>query len=68
MSKIKIPKDCEVITKDGILMKTEDSQILIRPSGTEEYIRINVEAKEESVLNEKLAYWKKETEKIIEKS
>ncbi|MDP2909371.1 MAG: phosphoglucosamine mutase [Nanoarchaeota archaeon] len=68
MKKIKIPEGCEVITKDGILMKTEDTQILIRPSGTEEYIRINVEAKEESILKEKLSYWKEEIERLIASS
>ncbi len=67
MSEIKIPDGCEVIAKDGILMKTEDTQILIRPSGTEEYIRVNIEAKEEDLLKEKLAYWKEEVEKLINK-
>lgn len=68
MEKIKVPQEYEVITKDGILMKTDDMQILIRPSGTEEYIRINVEAKEENLLKEKLGYWKEEVEKLVDKS
>jgi len=65
MKKIKVPEGYKVITKDGILMKTENVQILIRPSGTEEYIRINVEAKEENILKEKLDYWKEEIIKLI---
>ena len=65
MAKINIPQNCELITKDGLLMKTEDYQILIRPSGTEECIRIKVEAKEKSVLKEKLNKYKEEIEKII---
>lgn len=65
MRQIKIPIGYEVVTKDGILMKNKETQILIRPSGTEEYIRINVEAKDENVLKEKLAYWEEEIKRLI---
>jgi len=65
MAKIKTSDDCELIRKDGILMKTDDSQVLIRPSGTEEYIRINVETRDEKELEEKINYWKEQIEVII---
>lgn len=65
MKKIIIPEDCKAITKDGILMKTENSQVLIRSSGTEECIRINIEAKEKNLLEERLRYWKETMENFI---
>lgn len=65
MAGIRIPQGCELITKDGLLMKTEDTQILIRPSGTEEYIRVNVETVKANLLKEKLEYWKEEIERLI---
>ena len=65
MEKINSPPNCEVIKKDGILMKTKDSQILIRPSGTEDYIRINIETKDEKSLDEKSKFWKQHIEKLI---
>ncbi len=65
MKKIPIPSQGEILTKDGLLMKTKDSQILIRPSGTEEYIRINVEAQTKELMKEKVRYWKREIKKLV---
>lgn len=48
-------------------MKNKKVQTLIRPSGTEEYIRINVESKEANILKENMAFWKEEIERIINK-
>ena len=61
-----IPNDCELLTTDGLFMKFKDSSILIRPSGTQSIIRVNVEAETEEKLKTLKDYWLKKVKEVIE--
>ncbi len=52
MEKLKETISGEIDTTDGIRIRTDDGWILIRPSGTEPYVRITAEGKDEKTLNE----------------
>jgi phosphoglucosamine mutase len=60
-----VPKDCELNTIDGMFMKFKDSSVLIRPSGTQPIIRVNVEAKTEERLQSLQKYWLEKVEGVI---
>ncbi|MEM2380055.1 MAG: hypothetical protein QXS53_01865, partial [Candidatus Anstonellales archaeon] len=54
MKRIKSRLNDEYLEIDGILIETEDIKILIRPSGTENILRLTVEAppdKIDEILN-----------------
>jgi phosphoglucosamine mutase len=53
----RVPEDAELLSIDGLRIHCKDYTALIRPSGTEALIRINVEAKNPSVMKEKLLFW-----------
>jgi len=47
----------EVSTIDGIHIRFDGYAILIRPSGTEPYLRLNVESKDTAILKKEKEYW-----------
>jgi len=59
------PPDCEVSDVDGVRFDFGDSMILIRPSGTEPYIRVNVEARDEEKLKNLENEWHTNVKKLI---
>ena len=61
------PAACKLIDVDGVCFEHEDSMVLIRPSGTENYIRINVEAKEEEKLKKLEKEWHNKVAEIIKR-
>ncbi len=67
MEKLKelIPNNCELNTIDGLFMKFKDSSVLIRPSGTQSIIRVNVEAKTEEKLKNLQDYWLQKVKEVI---
>lgn len=67
MNKIKdsVPKEAKVSFVDGIRIDFGDANILVRPSGTEEYIRINVEAKTMEKLNKLRNEWQSMVSRLI---
>ncbi|MBN1157525.1 phosphoglucosamine mutase [Candidatus Woesearchaeota archaeon] len=52
-----VPEDAELLTIDGLRARLNEHTVLIRPSGTEPIIRINVEAKSKMILDEKMKHW-----------
>lgn len=66
--KDKIPSDVEVSFVDGVRMSWYDSWLLIRPSGTEPYIRLTAEGKTEEALNGMLDYWQPIVLDLIQKT
>ncbi len=60
-----VPEHAALTTVDGIRMDFGDSMVLIRPSGTEPLLRINVEAREVKKLKKLEAEWKAKAEKAI---
>ena len=60
-----IPNDIKVSKIDGIRMEWPNSWILIRPSGTEPYIRITAEAKTEQDLKGMVNYWEQRIKELI---
>jgi phosphoglucosamine mutase len=68
MEKLKqiVPKDCELNTIDGLFMKFNNSSVLIRPSGTQPIIRVNVEAETEERLQSLQDYWLDKVKEVIQ--
>lgn len=68
MGKLKkiVPADCELNTIDGLFMKFKDSSILIRPSGTQPILRVNVEAESEEKLQSLQDYWVGKVKEVIQ--
>lgn len=60
-----VPEDAELNEVDGLLMTFGDSKILIRPSGTEPYIRLNVEAEDSEKLKSLLNKWQNKIKEEI---
>jgi len=52
-------KDFELIDVDGVRINFPDSWVIIRPSGTEPYVRVFAEAKDEKKAEELLEEYKK---------
>ncbi|MFC1691240.1 phosphoglucosamine mutase [Nanoarchaeota archaeon] len=60
-----VPEDAELNKVDGLLIKQGDSQILIRPSGTEPSMRLNVEAKNKEIMKDLLEFWESKIKEEI---
>ncbi len=60
-----VPKNSKLITLDGLFMRLKYSSILIRPSGTEPYIRVNVESEKEEKLEKLKTEWEKRVQRVI---
>ncbi len=61
----KVPENADLLTIDGLRIKTDDCAALIRASGTEPIIRINIEAKSKKILDEKMKCWHDAVKKAI---
>lgn len=60
-----IPENAEITNVDGLRAKFDDFCLLIRPSGTEEYIRLNVESKSRAILDEQKMIWEQKVKEAI---
>jgi len=61
----KIKKEISGDYTDGVRVSDDDGFVLIRPSGTEPFIRITAESKNKETLNKKIKEIKEKTQKII---
>lgn len=61
-----VPDDCELNTIDGLFMKFKDSSILIRPSGTQSIVRVNIEAESEEKLKNLKEFWIEKVKEVIQ--
>jgi phosphoglucosamine mutase len=55
----------DVDTRDGVMVKYAAAVVLVRPSGTEPLLRLRVEAKSDTVVQELYNKWKENIEKVI---
>ncbi|NOZ80174.1 MAG: hypothetical protein GXP63_00755 [DPANN group archaeon] len=63
--KDKIPESAEISSVDGLRATFDDFSLLIRPSGTESYLRLNVESKDKAILKEQQAIWEAKVKEAI---
>lgn len=59
------PDNCDISDVDGLRFGFQDSIVLIRSSGTEPYIRINVEARDKEKLKKLEKEWHNKLKEII---
>lgn len=61
-----IPKEAELSSIDGLFMKFKDSSVLIRPSGTQQIIRLNIEAETKERFLSLKEHWLKILKEVVE--